>query len=116
MYADCTPNLDPHCSAFNIGHCITNLVGGYLAATHSPTVVLSVGVIIWSIFTAATPLAAATRSLPVLLFTRGIMVRAGVSLRLSDSAGAAAAWVGQLSAHPVILNPSGFAMSCLQSG
>ncbi|MEW5299522.1 MAG: hypothetical protein WDW36_002531 [Sanguina aurantia] len=60
-------------SAFNVGHCITNLVGGYLAATHSPTLILSAGVVVWSIFTAATPIAAATRSLPVLLLTRGIM-------------------------------------------
>ncbi len=58
-------------SAFNLGHTITNFYGGYLAATLSPKAVLSAGVVVWSIFTVATPPAAF--NLPLLLLVRACM-------------------------------------------
>lgn len=67
------PLLLPLRSAFNWGHTITNLYGGYLAATMSPKKVLAAGVVVWSLFTALTPPAAATRWLPLLLFVRAVM-------------------------------------------
>ncbi|KAJ9518299.1 hypothetical protein QJQ45_010214 [Haematococcus lacustris] len=60
-------------SSFNWGHMITNVVGGYAAAVTSPKHVLSVGVVVWSIFTVLTPGAAATRNLPLLLLVRAAM-------------------------------------------
>ena len=47
--------------------------GGYLAAVMSPKLVLSLGVVVWSIFTLATPPAAATTWLPLLLVVRALM-------------------------------------------
>ena len=61
------------CSAFNVGHMVTNLYGGFLAATMSPKTVLTWGVAVWSLFTLLTPLAADLRWLPGLLLVRGVM-------------------------------------------
>lgn len=52
---------------------VTNLYGGYLAATLPAKHVLSFGVVTWSLFTLLTPPAAATRALPVLLAARLVM-------------------------------------------
>ena len=52
---------------------MTNLYGGYLAATYSPKFVLSAGVVVWSLFTALTPLSAAAMWLPALLLVRACM-------------------------------------------
>jgi MFS family permease len=60
------------CSAFYIGYTLTNLVGGYLASSWSAKSVLGAGVVIWSIFTITTPMAAST-TLPVLLGNRALM-------------------------------------------
>jgi ACS family sodium-dependent inorganic phosphate cotransporter len=60
------------CSAFYIGYTLTNLVGGYLASSWSAKSVLGAGVVIWSIFTITTPIAAGT-TLPVLLGNRALM-------------------------------------------
>lgn len=57
--------------AFNIGHTVTNFYGGYLAATLSPKLVLSVGVVVWSAFTVLTPIT--TAWLPALLVVRACM-------------------------------------------
>lgn len=59
-------------SAFYIGYTLTNLVGGYLASTWSAKQVLGAGVVLWSIFTITTPIAAAG-SLPLLLGNRALM-------------------------------------------
>lgn len=63
----------PSRSAFNVGHMLTNLYGGYMAATSSPKTVLTVGVVVWSLFTMLTPPAAHVRWLPVLLLVRAVM-------------------------------------------
>ena len=62
-------------SAFNAGHTISNFfVGGYLASgTVSPKMMLNGGVIVWSLFTLLTPLAAALKWLPPLLLVRALM-------------------------------------------
>jgi len=60
-------------SAFNIGHMVTNLVGGWAAAIYPPKDVLSWGVVVWSLFTILTPWSAATRWLPALLLVRALM-------------------------------------------
>jgi len=67
-------------SAFFAGYMITNLCGGYLATRFSPKQVLAGGVVLWSLFTLATPAAAASQSLPELLAVRSMMgVGVGVS-------------------------------------
>lgn len=60
-------------SAFYAGYTITNLVGGYLAATMGSKRVLGAGVVVWSSFTMLTPVAAATQYLPLLMGTRFMM-------------------------------------------
>lgn len=64
----------PSCvrSSFYIGYTLTNLVGGYLAASWSAKKVLGLGVVVWSIFTITTPPAAAA-SLPLLFVNRAMM-------------------------------------------
>jgi MFS family permease len=52
------------------GYTLTNLVGGYLAATVGSKRTLGAGVLVWSAFTMLTPAAAATSGLPLLLATR----------------------------------------------
>ena len=52
---------------------MTNLIGGYLAASIGSKRVLGTGVLVWSGFTMLTPAAAATRSMPLLLATRCLM-------------------------------------------
>ncbi|GIL70600.1 hypothetical protein Vretimale_3718 [Volvox reticuliferus] len=52
-------------SAFNLGHTLTNFYGGVLAATYSPKLVLSIGVIVWSAFTLLTPPAAVMGLVPL---------------------------------------------------
>ena len=60
-------------SAFFLGYTVTNLAGGYLATRWCPKAVLAMGVLIWSLFTIITPMAAASGSLPALLAVRGVM-------------------------------------------
>jgi ACS family sodium-dependent inorganic phosphate cotransporter len=60
------------CSAFFIGYTVTNLLGGYLASSIGAKQVLGWGVVLWSVFTITTPLAASS-SLPVLLGNRAVM-------------------------------------------
>lgn len=45
-------------SAFFIGYTLTNFLGGLLATTWAAKPVLSIGVVVWSMFTTATPIAA----------------------------------------------------------
>lgn len=52
---------------------VTNLAGGFLATRYSAKGVLAAGVVLWSLFTVATPAAAAGGSLPTLLLARGAM-------------------------------------------
>jgi ACS family sodium-dependent inorganic phosphate cotransporter len=52
---------------------VTNLAGGWLAASFGPKRVLSRGVVVWSLFTMLTPLAAASRQLALLLAVRVLM-------------------------------------------
>lgn len=59
-------------SAFFIGYTVSNLCGGYLATKYPPGIVLASGVAIWSLFTIATPYAAAD-SLGLLLLCRVVM-------------------------------------------
>lgn len=59
-------------SAFFAGYMLTNLAGGYLANRYSAKGVLAAGVVLWSFFTLATPMAAAG-SLPELMAVRAIM-------------------------------------------
>lgn len=67
-------------SAFFAGYMVTNLCGGYLATRFSPKQVLAGGVVLWSLFTLATPAAAASQSLPELLAVRSMMgIGEGVS-------------------------------------
>lgn len=58
-------------SSFFLGYTVTNFVGGYVATRWSPRLVLSAGVVFWSLFTIATPFAA--DNLPALLATRAAM-------------------------------------------
>ncbi|KAI8462854.1 MAG: major facilitator superfamily domain-containing protein [Monoraphidium minutum] len=60
-------------SAFYAGYTVTNFIGGYLASTVGAKRTLGAGVMVWSFFTMLTPAAAATRSMPALLATRGLM-------------------------------------------
>lgn len=46
-------------SAFFAGYMVTNLCGGFLATRYSAKGVLALGVVLWSMFTIATPTAAA---------------------------------------------------------
>ncbi len=57
----------PGRSAFNLGHTVSNFYGGVLAASYSPKSVLTVGVLVWSAFTLATPPAAALGTAPLYL-------------------------------------------------
>lgn len=63
----------PRTPAAGVGYTLTNLVGGYLAATVGSKRTLGSGVVVWSAFTIATPAAAASGSLPLLMATRCIM-------------------------------------------
>jgi ACS family sodium-dependent inorganic phosphate cotransporter len=60
-------------SSFFAGYMLTNIFGGYLATRFCPRLVLAGGVILWSLFTLDTPLAASGDSLSTLLLVRGIM-------------------------------------------
>jgi MFS family permease len=59
-----------HPAVLPAGYTLTNLLGGYLAATVGSKRTLGAGVLVWSAFTMLTPVAAATRGLPLLLATR----------------------------------------------
>jgi sugar phosphate permease len=56
-------------SAFFAGYMVTNLCGGFLATRYSPKRVLGAGVVLWSLFTIATPMAAGG-TLPELMAAR----------------------------------------------
>lgn len=56
-------------SAFFAGYMVTNLCGGFLATRYSAKGVLALGVVLWSLFTIATP-AAAGGNLNQLLLAR----------------------------------------------
>lgn len=60
-------------SSFFVGYMLTNIFGGYLATRFCPKYVLAGGVILWSLFTLDTPMAASSNSLATLLLVRGIM-------------------------------------------
>lgn len=60
-------------SSFFAGYMLTNIFGGYLATRFCPKYVLAGGVVLWSIFTLDTPMAASSDSLSTLLLVRGIM-------------------------------------------
>jgi ACS family sodium-dependent inorganic phosphate cotransporter len=60
-------------AAFYAGYTVTNLAGGYLAATVGSKRTLGTGVAVWSAFTVLTPWAAATRAMPLLLSVRCLM-------------------------------------------
>lgn len=64
---------DNGCALQSAGYTLTNLIGGYLAATVGSKRTLGVGVVVWSLFTMLTPAAAATRNMPTLLATRFFM-------------------------------------------
>lgn len=67
-------------SAYFWGYTVMNLVGGTLCIVMSPQLLLALGVVLWSAFTALTPSAAAV-SLPTLLACRALMgVAEGVCL------------------------------------
>ena len=67
-------------AAFFGGYMLTNLCGGYLATRFSPKLVLAGGVFLWSLWTLATPAAAASSNLFELLAVRSMMgVGEGVS-------------------------------------
>lgn len=51
----------------------TNLCGGFLSSRYSSKAVLGLGVVVWSLFTMATPAAAGTGCLTDLLLARGMM-------------------------------------------
>lgn len=59
-------------SAFFAGYMITNLCGGFLATRYSAKTVLASGVVLWSLFTIATPQAAST-NLGQLMLARAMM-------------------------------------------
>ena len=59
-------------SSFLWGYMLTPLLGGVLADRYGGKAVLGGGILVWSLATMATPLAAAT-SLPALLLTRAVM-------------------------------------------
>ena len=60
-------------SSFFAGYMLTNIFGGYLATRFCPKYVLAGGVLLWSLFTLDTPMAASSDSLSTLLLVRGIM-------------------------------------------
>ena len=67
-------------SSFLWGYMLTPLLGGVLADRYGGKAVLGGGILVWSLATMATPLAAAT-SLPALLLTRAVMgIGEGVAL------------------------------------
>ncbi|KAL4447530.1 hypothetical protein ABPG75_004749 [Micractinium tetrahymenae] len=59
-------------SAFFAGYMVTNLCGGFLATRYSAKGVLALGVVLWSVFTIATP-AAAGGNLNQLMLARAMM-------------------------------------------
>ncbi|EFN59932.1 hypothetical protein CHLNCDRAFT_18155 [Chlorella variabilis] len=59
-------------SAFFAGYMVTNLCGGFLATRYSAKGVLAIGVVLWSLFTIATPSAAAG-NLGELMLARAVM-------------------------------------------
>ena len=61
------------CSVFFVGYTVTNICGGYLATRFTAKLVLGLGVVVWSIFTILTPVAAATKSVYVVLACRCLM-------------------------------------------
>lgn len=63
----------PPCSVFFVGYTISNIAGGYLATRYTAKLVLGLGVLVWSAFTIATPLAAANGDIYTLLACRMLM-------------------------------------------
>ena len=61
------------CSVFFVGYTISNIAGGYLATRYTAKLVLGLGVLVWSAFTIATPLAAASGDIFTLLACRTLM-------------------------------------------
>ncbi|KXZ47469.1 hypothetical protein GPECTOR_35g907 [Gonium pectorale] len=66
-------------SAFNLGHTLTNFYGGFLASAYSPKLVLSAGVVVWSLFTLLTPPAAAMGLVPLFLARAAMGLGEGVA-------------------------------------
>lgn len=60
-------------SVFFVGYTISNIAGGYLATRYTAKLVLGLGVLVWSAFTIATPLAAANGDIYTLLACRMLM-------------------------------------------
>ncbi|KAL3137830.1 hypothetical protein ABBQ38_005085 [Trebouxia sp. C0009 RCD-2024] len=60
-------------SVFFVGYTVTNICGGYLATRFTAKLILGLGVVVWSIFTILTPVAAATKSVYVVLACRCLM-------------------------------------------
>jgi MFS family permease len=60
-------------ASFYVGYTAFNLAGGVWATQRAAKRVLGAGVVVWSAFTLATPLAAGAPALPVLLATRALM-------------------------------------------
>lgn len=56
-----------------MGYTVTNICGGYLATRFTAKLILGLGVVVWSIFTILTPVAAATKSVYVVLACRCLM-------------------------------------------
>lgn len=52
---------------------VTNLCGGFLATRYSAKGVLAVGVVLWSMFTIATPTAAGAGNLGELMMARWVL-------------------------------------------
>ena len=71
-------------SAFFAGYALTQVPGGYQAAKRGGAVILPLGVALWSMATAAVPLAADTGALPLLLLCRAA-VGAGEGLAPSSA-------------------------------
>ena len=61
------------CSVFFVGYTVTNICGGYLATRFTAKLILGLGVVVWSVFTILTPLAASTESVYVILACRCVM-------------------------------------------
>ncbi|KAI7839971.1 hypothetical protein COHA_006292 [Chlorella ohadii] len=66
-------------SAFFAGYMITNLCGGFLATKYSAKGVLALGVVLWSMFTIATPTAAAGNLSELMLARAAMGVGEGVT-------------------------------------
>ena len=73
----CKQTLQPDysicCSVFFVGYTVTNICGGYLATRFTAKLILGLGVVVWSIFTILTPVAASTESVYVILACRCVM-------------------------------------------